>query len=91
MSTVPKPRARGERPDPPAFRLDDPNMVCAWLAGLRAHVLDAVAAGEDATRRVHARVLSRAEARRRLRAAERALLQMIEIAEQAVPHAPRGS
>jgi hypothetical protein len=85
MSTVVKPPAGGERPDPPSLRLDDPAQTCAWLACLREHVLDAVAAGEDATRRMRARVLSRAEARRKLRAAEQALLEMIEAAERAVP------
>lgn len=84
MSNVPKPPAGGERTDPPSFRLDDSMLVCAWLGSLREHVLDAVAAGEDATRRIQRRVLSRAEARRKLRAAEQALLGMIEAAEQAV-------
>jgi hypothetical protein len=80
MTTVPDPPQGG---DPPAFRLDDPALLRAWLAGLREQVLDAVAAGEDATRRFRRRVLSRAEARRKLRTAKRALLGMIDVAEQA--------
>jgi hypothetical protein len=42
----------------------------AWLAALRAAIDDALAAGEDATRRLSERVLSRAEARRKLQEAE---------------------
>lgn len=85
MSSVPKPPTGGERPPLSSFRPDDPIALRAWLADLRAHVLDAVAAGEDATRKPSARVLSRAESRRKLQEAERALLRMIEAAESSTP------
>lgn len=42
----------------------------AWLAALRTAIDDGLAAGEDATRRLSDRVLSRAEARRNLELAE---------------------
>ena len=62
-------------------RWEDPAEILAWFGALRATLLDAVAAGEDATRRPRERVFSRAEARRRLEEAEHAALVMLDAAE----------
>ena len=59
----------------------DPSEIRAWLGALRAVLLDATAAGGDATRRPADRVFSRAEARRRLEEAEHAALVMLDAAE----------
>src|SRR3954471_7559995 len=62
-------------------RWEDIHEIRAWLGALRAVLLDATGAGEDATRRVSDRVFSRAEARRRLEEAEHAALVMLDAAE----------
>lgn len=63
----------------------------AWLAALRAAIDDALAAGEDATRRLPLRVLSRAEARRKLQEAEMRIAALFEIERRGAagppPHA----
>ena len=55
-----------------------------WLTALRDATDDALAAGEDATRRVRRRVLSRAEARRKLREAEAKIDGLLTLAESAL-------
>jgi len=67
-----------------SLRLDDPERVAAWLKDLREQIDNALAAGEDATRRFHRRVLSRAEARRKLRAANASIDELMEMAERAL-------
>jgi hypothetical protein len=51
----------------------------AWLAALRAVIDDGLAAGEDATRRLSERVLSRAEARRKILEAGVRIEELFEI------------
>ena len=73
---------RADPPPPKALDFTNRNEVRAWLHDLREQVLDATAAGEDATRRPKKRVFSRAEARRRIREAEKNLLALLEAAER---------
>ncbi len=53
--------------------LEDPAEVKRWVVAVRVQASDAITAGLDATARVRRRALSRAEARRRLKAAEQAI------------------
>lgn len=85
MSNAPPRLVADPRSAPPPLRWDDPERARAWLANLRAQLLDALAAGEDAVRPLHRRVLSRAEAGRKLRAAKRALLALVHAAEAGLP------
>ncbi len=66
------------------LRWDDPERVSAWLKELREQTDDALAAGEDATRRFRRRVLSRAEARRKLRAASASIDELFAMADRAL-------
>jgi hypothetical protein len=63
------------------LRWDDPAKVRRWFRRLRAHILDALAAGEDATAPFSERVLSRAEARRKLAEAEDCIEALLADAE----------
>ena len=72
MATVPK------RPLGVTLTSTDVPDHVAWLSALRAAIDDALAAGEDATRRLSERVLSRAEARRKLREAEVRIAALFE-------------
>jgi hypothetical protein len=75
--------------DLPALSLDDPAAVRAWLGHLREHALDAVAAGDDITRKTKSkRVRSRGEARRTICAAGRTLLDLLDFAERSLPPPP---
>ena len=67
-----------------SIRWDDPERVGAWLKDLREQIDDALAAGEDATRRFRRRVLSWAEARRKLRAANTGIDDLLAMAERAL-------
>ena len=67
------------------LRWDDPIVMRQWLTLLRAQALDAIAAGEDATRTPRKRFFSRFEARRQLHKAEESLLALLQAAEQALP------
>ncbi len=62
----------------------------AWLAALRPAIEDALAAGEDATRRLSERVLSRAEARRKIQEAETRIETLFATLGSAATGAPRG-
>ena len=66
------------------LRWDDATGVSDWLKALREQVDNALAAGEDATRRLRRRVLSRAETRRKLRAASASIDELFEMAERAL-------
>ena len=82
------PVANADHPstDPPALLLEDPAAVRAWLGHLREHVLDAVAAGADITRRSKSkRVRSRGEARRVIEGDGRTLIALIDFAERGLP------
>ena len=65
-----------------AVQWDDPADIKLWLCALRAQTDDVIAACEDATRRQSDRVLSRAEARRKLLAAETQVARLLDAAEQ---------
>jgi hypothetical protein len=64
--------------------LDDPAEVKRWLVALRVQASDAIAAGLDATARVRRRVMSRAEARRKLKAAEHAIDALLRAADRSL-------
>ena len=66
------------------LRFDDREQVRPWLKALRDATNDAIAAGDDATRPFSKRVLSRAEARRKLREAESSLDELLTLAEGAL-------
>jgi hypothetical protein len=79
-----------ESPERKPLDLADPAMVRAWLAALRTQVADALAAGEDATRRPSRRRLGRQTARRTLQEASRAVEQLLEVADRGVAKATPG-
>lgn len=64
---------------------EDPTQARAWFTTLRDQVLDALAAGEDATRPLRERVLSRAEARRKILAADKNITSLLAAAERGLP------
>jgi hypothetical protein len=66
-----------------SLRFDDPEQMREWLKALRDATDDAIAAGDDATRRFSKRVLSRAEAKRKLREAEGSIESLLAHAEAA--------
>ena len=84
MTNVPKAPARAKSPRPfegrAALPWEDPAEIRAWLGALREQIDDLAAAGEDATRRLAERVLSRVEARRRIEAAGQAVEALLEAA-----------
>jgi len=59
-----------------------------WLADLRDQIADAIALGDDATRRPKKRFFARSEARRRLHAAERAIASLLLAAERGLSSSP---
>jgi hypothetical protein len=66
------------------LHFEDRDRMRDWVKALRDAANDAVAAGTDATRRFSKRVLSRAEARRKLRDAERSIEGLLAVAERAL-------
>jgi len=85
-------RPSGAKPSDPSIDLpllplafDDAPAVRAWLSFLREHILDALAAGEDAARSPRERMFSRHEVRRRLASEERVLLGLVDAGERALP------
>jgi hypothetical protein len=66
------------------LHFDDRERMREWLKALRDATEDALAAGEDATRRFSQRVLSRAEARRKLHEAEDKIEGLLTLAESAL-------
>jgi hypothetical protein len=77
--------APSSAPEARPLRWDDPLVMRQWLIQLRAQALDAIAAGEDATKAPRKRFFSRHEAGRQLRQAEESLLALLDAAEQALP------
>lgn len=76
--------------EPPEIKplvLADPATVRVWLEELRTQVADALAAGEDATRRPSRRRLGRLTARRTLQEASRAVEELLEVADRGVARA----
>ena len=79
------PAGKGTLPSsavPPALRWDDPAERRRWLVDLREQIHDALAAGEDTARRPRRRFFSRAEVRRRIRAAKAAITSLLAAAER---------
>lgn len=66
------------------LHFDDRTRMREWLKALRDKIDDGLAAGEDATRRFSDRVLSRAEARRKLCEAETGIESLLALAENAL-------
>jgi hypothetical protein len=74
---------------PAALRWEDPAAARAWLGHLREHAQEAVAAGDDITRRSKGkRVRSRGEARRNIRAAWETVAALLDFAERGLPPPP---
>ena len=86
MTSVLKAPARAKSPRPfegrAALPWEDPVEIRAWLGALREQTDDLAAAGEDATRRLEERVLSRSEARRRIESAGQAVDDLLGAAER---------
>jgi hypothetical protein len=86
MTNVLKAPARAKSPRPfegrAALAWADPAEARGWLAALREQIDDLAAAGEDATRRLAERVLSRAEARKRIEAADQAVTDLLDAAHR---------
>jgi hypothetical protein len=77
---------------PRPLRWDDPDDARAWLASARSHVADLAALAREGCRRSKDRVLSRAERGRQTRAAEHALLLLLNAADAGlrIPPPPEG-
>ncbi len=75
-------------PEPAPLRWDDPAERRRWLADHRDQIADAVALGDDATRRPKKRFFARCEARRRLHATERAIASLLTAAERGLASSP---
>lgn len=67
-----------------AVRWDDLDDIRLWLAALRAAVDDALGAGKDAARPRRDRMLSRAEARRKIEAAELTIEALLNAGERSL-------
>ena len=67
-----------------SVRWEDLDDVRLWIAALRAAVDDALGAGEDAARPKRDRVLSRAEARRKIEAAELTIEALLNAGERSL-------
>ena len=83
-------RPYSEPPEPEPLVLADRAMMRAWLKELRTQIADALAAGEDATRRPSYRRLGRKTARRTLEEASRAVEQLLAAADRGVADAAPG-
>jgi hypothetical protein len=66
------------------LRWDDRAQMRQWLTVLRDATHDSLAAGDDATRPLRERVLSRAEAKRKLCEAETSIAKLLTLAEDAL-------
>ena len=77
---------------PRPLRWDDPDDARAWLASARSHVADLAALAREGCRRSKDRVLSRAERGRQTRAAEHALLLLLNAGDAGlrIPPPPEG-
>ncbi len=71
--------------DRPALNWQDPEEVERWFEALRDAILDGLAAGQDATRRLKKRLFSRHEARRRIDEAEQNVLALLDAAKRGQP------
>jgi len=69
----------------PRIDLADPDARRRWLAQVRDQIADATASGLDATAPKRRRVLSRAEARRKIRDASKALDALLAAVTPATP------
>lgn len=73
-----------DRTPPAMLCFADREQMGKWLNTLRDMTSDAFAAGDDATRPVRERVLSRAEAKRKLHEAQSSIERLLKIAENAL-------
>ena len=80
MTNVPARPIGANSTDTP-LNLQDPAEVKRWILAVREQTNDALAAGLDATARARRRVLSRAEARRKLKAAKHAIDELFRATE----------
>ena len=67
-----------------AVHWNDPEDIKLWIVALRGEIDDVIAACEDATRPQADRVLSRAETRRRLLAAETQIARLLDAGERSL-------
>ena len=67
-----------------AVHWNDPADIKLWIFALRGEIDDVIAACEDATRPQADRVLSRAETRRRLLAAETQIARLLDAGERSL-------
>lgn len=67
-----------------AVHWNDPADIKLWISALRGQIDDVIAACEDATRPQADRVLSRAETRRRLLAAETQIARLLDAGERSL-------
>src|SRR5262249_23158663 len=86
VNSTPSPPTPGEQACSPriSVRWRDPYDVENWLAAVGTQVRKALAAGQDATLPIRECVLSRYEARRRIRAAGRTLTTLLEAGERSL-------
>lgn len=90
MVTVPErpPGANATDPSAPRVDLTDPLARGRWLAALREQTANATAAGLDAAAPKRHRVLSRAEAKRKIHDADEAIASLLAAAGVAIDDAP---
>jgi hypothetical protein len=81
MPNVPA-RPSGANSTDVSLDLRDLAEVKLWILAVREQASDAIAAGLDATARMRRRVLSRAEARRKLKAAKHAIDALFRAADR---------
>ncbi len=65
------------------LHLEDRELMREWLKALRGATKDGIAAGKDATQRFSKRVLSRAEAKRKIHEAGRSIDDLLAMVERA--------
>lgn len=64
--------------------LTDPEQMRAWVSAVQDAFNDTLAAGNDATRPLRERVMSRAEAKRQLDEAQSSMKKLLGVAESAL-------
>ena len=75
---------KSEQKPPTILCLADREQMSQWVNAMREAIDDTLAAGDDATRPLRDRVLSRAEAQRKLREGESSLNKLLTLAEGAL-------
>ena len=72
----------------PFLRWNDPAELRSWIRVVRDTLADGLAAGADAAKHPEERVLSRAEARRKIAAADEILTGLLDLAERSLERDP---